>query len=130
MTTQIYEQEVAKTILSQIHLGAKMRLGFHEPMLASRVDAWGVKECGVTFKVKVLPFTKAGARSHSPRIMRMFIYLNGMDYYDITLGYQNKDGWVEHFSATNVDCFQLTPLLLALDYDGQDALNPAILAEV
>lgn len=60
-----------------------MSLGAHE---FARLTSEG-REIGLTFKARILPFTKAGTRSPRPRIMRVTVELNHLDYYDVRVLY-------------------------------------------
>lgn len=83
---------------------------------------------GIEFDARILPFKANGERGTRARIMRVKILLNGSDYYDITVGYPKNYEWIEHFSREDVDAFALNHLLHALDWDGDEVLNPRLSA--
>ena len=115
-----YAQEVGNTIWKQIPVGVKMALGVHDVFFTSKGE-----DHGIACQIKILPFLKSGKRGRSARNVRMDITLNGLDLYDISVGYFSKNlQWTEHFSATNIDAESLPRLLLALDYDGETVTNP------
>lgn len=82
---------------------------------------------GVEFDARILPFKVNGERGSRARVMRVKVLLNGSDYYDVSVGYLNKRyEWVEHFSREDVGVESINFLLLALDWDGDEALNPRL----
>ena len=81
---------------------------------------------GVEFDARILPFKVNGERGSRARVMRVKIVLNSSDYYDVSVGYPKGYEWVEHFSREDVDAFALNHLLLALDWDGDEVLNPRL----
>lgn len=111
---------VATTIVRQIRWDVKAALGYSNPAQCHRAG----REEGLTFKARVLPFTKTGKRGTGARVMRVSIYLNGLDYYDVEVGWLRGTEWVTHYSGTNVDAFSLNRVLLSLDYDGPTVRNP------
>lgn len=133
--TANYTQEVANTIRSQIEVGVFMSLGAHNlrhGSIAASKDAPALPS--LIFNARILPFNKKGTRSGMPRVMQVVISLNAADYYDITVTHnQHGDRYglkepVTHFSAQDVDCGNLSRVLLALDYDGDEVLNPRLVA--
>lgn len=124
MTTQ-EGATTANELVKQIKFGVKASLGYHQPMCDSRTTDKGETQYGLTFKAKILPFKKNGERASGARIMRVSIYVNGLDYYDITVGWLRGTEWVQHFETTNVDVSSLNACLLSLDYDGPTVTNSA-----
>lgn len=114
-------QRVAMTIHSQIQRGIFWSLG------ASDMHATVEGEGGLGFTARILPMKRSGGRASAARRMLVQITLNGWDYYDVSVSYLERGQEVTHYSTTNVDCEQLGRLLLALDYDGQEVLNPRYL---
>ena len=111
-------QEVAATIRSQIDRGVLMSLGAHH-------FAYGTDQMGqVSFLARILPFTKLGHRSARVANMVVTITLNGLDYYDITVKHWANYELTIHAEGHDIDAFTLNRWLLALDYDGDTALNP------
>lgn len=111
--------EVARTIHSQIDPMVLMSLG------AGRCGYARTRNGALAFQARILPFKKDGTRSERPRIMSVMIALNGDDYYDVKVRMQDNQGRVQtHFEQGGVDAFSLSRLLLALDYDGDEVLNP------
>ena len=113
---------VADTIRQQVGLGIFMSLGAHE---FARLTSEG-REIGLTFKARILPFTKAGTRSPRPRIMRVTVELNHLDYYDVRVLYTARGQLIAHYESSNIDAWQLSRISLALDYDGQEVLNARV----
>lgn len=83
---------------------------------------------GVEFDARILPFKANGERGARARVMRVKVLLNASDYYDVSVGYPKGYEWVEHFSREDVDAFSLNYLLHALDWDGDEVLNPRLSA--
>jgi hypothetical protein len=109
----------ALIIRDQITTGVLMALGAHK-LIAT--------ESGLRFAARILPFTKSGKRGTAARVMQVEVTLNALDLYDIAVTYAGRDySVVTHWEAANVDCFELSRLLLALDYDGPTAVNPRML---
>jgi hypothetical protein len=116
----------AHIIRDQITPGVLMALGARDLMATAR-DLTGA-EPGLRFTASILPFTKSGARGTRARAMTVAVTLNALDLYDIAVTYAGRDySVVTHWEAANVDCFELSRLLLALDYDGPTAVNPRML---
>ncbi|MGP5652603.1 hypothetical protein [Glutamicibacter arilaitensis] len=114
---------VAGTIRQQVEIGIFMSLGAHE---FAALTSEG-REIGLTFKARILPFTKAGKRSPRPRIMRVTVELNHLDYYDVRVLYAARGQFIAHYESSSIDAEQLSRILLALDYDGQEVLNTRVL---
>lgn len=113
---------VAQTIKDQIGMGALMCLGAHD--FAATGDGAGA----LVFKARILPFTKGGKRSTRPRIMHVSITLNALDLYDVDVfTYDKRLNIVPHYNIKDIDFTQLPMLMLALDYDGDEVLNPRYL---
>lgn len=81
---------------------------------------------GIEFDARILPFKVNGERGSRARVMRVKVLLNSSDLYDISVGYPKGYEWVEHFSREDVDVESINFLLLALDYDGDEVLNPRL----
>lgn len=82
---------------------------------------------GIEFDARILPFKVNGERGSRARVMRVKVLLNGSDLYDVTVGYLNKRfDWVEHAVVRDVYADNLHLVLLALDWDGPEALNPRL----
>ncbi|MGP4992010.1 hypothetical protein ACT3R3_14655 [Glutamicibacter sp. AOP5-B1-3] len=114
---------VAGTIRQQVEVGTFMSLGAHE---FAALTSEG-REIGLTFKARILPFTKAGKRSPRPRIMRVTVELNNLDYYDVRVLYAARGQFITHYELGNIDAGQVSRILLALDYDGKEVLNTRVL---
>ena len=113
----------AQIIQQQIGVGSLMSLGAHD--LAAVTEKGQIH--GFTFMARILPFTKAGKRSSAARNMRVMIMLNELDYYDVSVTYARKYEGVTHYEGHNVGAEQISNLMLALDYDGDTALNPRLI---
>lgn len=81
---------------------------------------------GIEFDARILPFKVNGERGSRARVMRVSIVLNSSDLYDVSVGYPKGYEWVEHFSREDVGVESINFLLLALDYDGDEVLNPRL----
>ncbi|MGP5024484.1 hypothetical protein ACTXI4_04725 [Glutamicibacter ardleyensis] len=114
---------VADITRQQIGANILMSLGAHELGALTKEG----QVIGLTFKVRILPFTKSGKRSPRPRIMRVTIELNALDYYDIRVIYAAREEIVTHYETQNIDAQQLPKILFALDYDGSEVLNSRVL---
>lgn len=110
-------REIATTIQKQIGAGVLMCLGAHDLAFDRTGPA-------LTFKAVILPMLASGKRSAEPSTMRVTVTLNALDYYDVKVVYEAHGETVTHFERKDVDCFELPVLLLALDYDGAEVLNP------
>lgn len=138
MTTSTYTAEetraIANEIRNQIGAGGFMTLG------ASNLRHGEVEVISgdpalpsLIFQARILPFTATGARSTSPRTMQVAVGLNAADYYDVAVTYKQRgDRYgvkppVVHFTARDVDAFSIGRLMVALDWDGDTAANPAYL---
>lgn len=126
-------RETARIIRDQIGGGSLMSLGAHDFRAG---DVAVIPEApalpSLIFNARILPFNSKGERTYSPRIMQVVVSLNANDYYDIHVSY-NKRGDrygtkppVVHFEADDVDAESLSRVMLALDYDGETALNPRL----
>jgi len=114
---------IATTIRQQIGLGSLMSLGMHQPAALTANS----EEVGFTFLARILPFTKSGRRGASPRVMRVCITVNGSDLYDVEVTYIARRQSVTHYEAVNVGAERISTLILALDYDGDQVLNPRLI---
>ena len=81
---------------------------------------------GIEFDARILPFKVNGERGSRARVMRVKVLLNSSDYYDVSVGYPKGYEWVEHFSREDVGVESINFLLLALDWDGDEVLNPRL----
>lgn len=108
-------REIATVIKRQIGAGSLMALGASE---------FYATDGGLRFTARILPFTKAGTRSSRAAKMFVEVKLNGADLYDVRVAQLKGLDVVEHYSATDVVAFGLPALMLALDWDGDEATNP------
>lgn len=121
----MHAQTVAQIITKQIGQGVLMSLGARN--LRYSDDA-------LIFDASILPITKTGKRGTTARTMRVVVSLNQMDTYDILVSYpQRGDRYglkpaVIHYDGRNIYADQLASLMLALDYNGRDILNPRLAA--
>ena len=116
-------RQTALTILHQIPWGVKASLGYGNPQAFTN-DAG---QHGVLFEARILPFLASGKRGSKPRVMRVMIVHSAADLYDVKVSYIAKQTVRVHYAAQNIDASTLPTLLLALDYDGQQTLNPRML---
>lgn len=119
-TIQNEDQIIAQTIRDQIGVYGLMTLG------ASQLHYFknSVGEPGLTFTARILPFTKSGARSSRPAKMRVDVVLSCMDLYDVTVVRHTRGEREVHFRGEGLDASDLQTLMVALDYDGDETLNP------
>lgn len=116
-------EQIAQTIRAQIKPGALFSLGAHNFMMLSE-DASFLG--GLQFTARIIPFTKhtLGPRGVKPRLMNVRVLLTAEDLYDIRVEYHDRGNHYTHYSAERVDFTQLESIILALDYDGEEVLNP------
>lgn len=120
-TTYAALRDVGKTVHGQIDRKVMWSLG------ASGIQYSAEGLGGVEFDARILPFKVNGERGTRARVMRVKVLLNGSDLYDIHVGYLNKRyEWVEHAMIGDVYADYLHLALLALDYDGDEPLNPRL----
>lgn len=122
--------EITNTIRRQVSGGVMMSLGAHgliayyETLMRGEHGSY-LSRPTLAFYALILPFLKSGERGSRPRKMLVTVTLNGNDYYDVKVVFDNgDDGMKEHFSMRDVDAYSLPRVLLALDYDGDEVLNP------
>ena len=99
---------VADTIIRQIGQGVLMSLGAHG--LANVLNDGEIE--GLTFNA---------------RILQVVITHNALDYYDARVIYASGQEIVTHYETANIDAERLPRIMLALDFDGETALNPRVL---
>lgn len=128
-TTTTEAVVIGRTILAQAESGVFMSLGAHQ-FATGDMSGYGVNAPGVTMLTRILPMTARGTRGTNPRNMRLTITLNGRDLYDIAATYPRRGDRfgihppVVHYAATDVHVADLNRHLLALDYDGDEVLDP------
>ena len=115
-------KSVAEIIRSQIQLGIFMTLGASDLGHTASTGSRDYEMAGLAFTARILPFNKSGERSAMARKMSVKILLNAGDLYDIEVR-EIASGKI-HYSTQNVVVFDLNRTLLALDYDGEEVLNP------
>lgn len=120
-----YAADVATTIRTQFPVMGLMTLGADmKSMRPAIVDDMPA----LAFIARILPFRKDGQRSERPAKMTVAICLAGDDTYTAIVTHRRRDGsTVEHARVTGIYADQLDRLALALDYDGDTALNPRYL---
>lgn len=129
MNTTLDTPTVTHTIRQQITAGVLFSLGAHNfHAIHTPAGAPALK-----FTARILPFNKNGQRGEAPRNMNVVVALNARDLYDITVTYDKTSrslhtyGQVTtttHYQAENIDADALSRLMLSLDYDGPEVLNP------
>lgn len=133
MTTATIARETADIIRQQIETGVFMSLGARDLRhgnIAATPESAALPS--LIFTATILPMTKDGSRGTAARSMTVTIGHNAADYYDVRVTYpQRGDRYgikppVVHFKADDVDAASLSRLLLALDYDGAEVLNPRL----
>lgn len=123
---------ISREIYRQISARILMSLGAHQMgCTGTRPGEPDHYAPGLTFLAKILAFRKDGTRGSTARIMRITITLNSADLYDIDVRYAARRSVVGdsiHFQRINVPVGVLNILLLALDYDGPEVLNPRLVS--
>lgn len=113
--TEAEAREIASTIKRQIGAGSLMALAAHDFIAL---------DGGLRFIARILPFNKNGKRSTRAAKMLVEVKLNFMDLYDVRVVEVRNFELVEHFTVQHVDAYSLPRLMLALDFDGDEVLNP------
>lgn len=126
MTSKYTPQQVvdiATEIRNQINVATLMSLGATEIRPASPM---GDDRPGLAFIARILPFNSTGRRAARPRRMRVFILLDPSDTYSVAITHSHASRTVTHLKRSGIHADQLNRMLLALDYDGPEALNPRL----
>lgn len=123
---------VAKIICDQVGPMTFATLGSSNltPVHSTDASPTGVQLPGLRFEAGILPFNADGSRSLAARRMFITISLNSSDLYNVSVKYTRR-GSLDlrtHFETVDVPVEMLIPLLVALDYDGAETLNPRIMA--
>ena len=79
---------------------------------------------GLSFNALVMPFNRKGEREEKPVWMEARIELTPADLYHITFTYMRGREKVIHFECDEIYFDQLQRLLIGLDYDGPETVNP------
>ncbi|MGK0742648.1 hypothetical protein ACSHWG_12315 [Leucobacter sp. Z1108] len=77
---------------------------------------------GLLFTARILPFTRTGDRYAAARNMAVLVSTTPLDEIEIEVREYARG--IEHAKIEGVYIDQLARVLLALDYDGTEALNP------
>lgn len=117
------QRDIATTITEQATTGALMTLGAY-PLRPTNLYADDTRRGGAMWNVRIMPMKKNGDRSSTVRKMELTIELTYADTYTVTAKYYNRGKAVIHFQRDNVYWDQLEKLLVALDWDGDEILNP------
>ena len=112
---RIYEENVAKVIRAQMGMTPLLMLG------AQDFTTVRGNEPGLEFTGRILPFDKEGTRLRKAEKMKIRIILTPLDEYNITVTRANGE---EFLALEGIYCFQLAKMMMALDYDGDQVLNP------
>lgn len=115
---------VADIIRNQIERGVFMTLGATNLGHTSTEMDRGYSMCALVFVARILPFKKNGKRSERAKKMAVEIALTANDTYDIHVFHMVRGERVTHFKREDVYVFDLNATLIALDYDGDEVLNP------
>lgn len=81
----------------------------------------------LVFIARILPFNKSGHRSSRAVRMAVHVALDPSDTYTVHVHYVSKGQKVEHARVEGVFADELNRVLLALDFDGPEVLNPRLL---
>lgn len=76
---------------------------------------------GLVFRARILPMTKTG-RAEQARIMGVLVSLTPADEIDVEVKHASDQTAHAHLRGVYID--QLQRIILALDYDGPEVLNP------
>lgn len=114
--------EAAEIIRSQISNNVLMSLGAEG--LVADTDENGNPQ--LSFTARILPFNKDNSRSTRPAKMLVFVTLAPSDTYTVTVKRLRDMVFEEHAYTDDVYADQLNTVLLALDYDGEEAFNPRL----
>lgn len=83
----------------------------------------GVHQLGaLTFTARILPMKSDGTRAERPRLMAVMISLTGRDSIDIEV--REFANGRTHARIEDIYIDQLAQAILALDYNGDEVLNP------
>ncbi|WP_190265264.1 MULTISPECIES: hypothetical protein [Glutamicibacter] len=77
---------------------------------------------GLLFTARILPFTRTGDRYAAARNMAVLVSTSPLDEIEIEVREYARG--VQHAKIEGVYIDQLSRAVLALDYDGTEALNP------
>lgn len=107
------------TVKSLVETGVFMSLGARN----FRTDP---EASTLIFDATVLPFRKDGTRSERPRKMQVQVGVSESrdGGLSVAVGYADKDVPKVHCAVDYVAITDLNKTLLAIDYDGDEALNP------
>lgn len=106
-----------RTFRAAIGEGALMSVGAHHVANVPGRHQLG----GLAFLARILPMTKTG-RSERPSLMGVLVSLTPADEIDVEV-IRARDGQ-EHTQLRGVYLDQLQRIILALDYDGPEVMNP------
>lgn len=76
------------------------------------------------FKARILPFKANGERSERAAVMMVRVVLTAADTYTVSVVYRTRGELRLHMQREGVYCDEISRLMLALDYDGEEVLNP------
>lgn len=113
----LHNTMTGRTFRAAIGEGALMSVGAHQVANVPGRYQLG----GLVFLARILPMTKTG-RSEQPSIMGVLVSLTPADEIDIEVIRASNNQ--EHATILSVYIDQLDRLILALDYDGPEVLNP------
>ena len=111
--------QVAETFREALGLGAFMALGGSNATAVPGANRLG----GLLFTARILPMTKNG-RGQTARRMAIMLSLNANDLIDVQV-VEIASGKV-HFQEDDLYVFMLERVLLALDWDGDEVMNPRL----
>lgn len=81
-------------------------------------------EDSLTFEATILPFDDNGIRSERPRKMTVTVIEHSVETFGVYVSYESRGVTVTHFQSDRIPAARLSRTLLALDFDGDQPLNP------
>lgn len=118
------------SLRAQVSVGAFMSLGAHNfgayyaAAVGSDATGYSFYDPTMSFDARIIRMAKTGGRGEQVRNMRVDITLNALDYYDVLVTYPVGGKTVVHYEGHDIDASSIGRILLALDYDGDEVLNP------
>ena len=78
----------------------------------------------LTFDASLLPFNDSGIRCDRPRMMTVTVIEHSVGTFGVYVSYESRGVTVTHFQSDRIPVARLNRTLLALDFDGDQPLNP------
>lgn len=107
----------SNSIRSRIEIGVLMSLGATKLRTGDQ---------SLSFDATIAPLSANGVRAQNLRAMAVTVIEHGPDQFGIYVSRQSRGTTVTHYQSDHVPASMLNKVLLALDYDGPEALNPRL----